>query len=300
MNLVDQLKKPEYLFRPSQVLVRIWRQLKGNHRFETVRLPWGLEVRIEPDNIVGRAVWTVGVADSTVSEVLWRLIDPAETVVDVGANIGCLTGLMAARAGRGKVLAFEPSREVFVNLSENVAAWQRQLPATLLAYPLALSNYHGAGVLSVPEGSARDWALAGLVSDEQEGDAVEVRRLDGLVDEPVGVLKIDVEGHERAVLEGAGELLRRGLVRDIVFEDHQSYPTPAAQFLEAHGYELFNLGQRVWGPKATPIRELSCHRAWDSRSCLATLQPARALARLRKGGWETLSRRARRYVKRAV
>lgn len=301
MNLVDHLKKPEYLFRPSQVFVRIWRGLKGNHRFETVRLPWGLEIKIQPDNIVGHAVWTVGVADPTVSEVLWRLIEPAETVVDVGANIGCLTGLMAARVGNGKVIAFEPSREVFTILRENVAAWRRKLAADLFTYQLALSNYDGAGVLGVAEGRARDTALAGLIVDAPElGESVQVRRLAGLVDEPIGVLKIDVEGHERAVLEGAAELIRRRLIRDIVFEDHQSYPTPAAQFLEAHGYELFNLGQSVWGPKVTPIRERGCHRAWDSRSCLATLDAGRALTRLHRGGWETLSRRARRSVNQAA
>jgi FkbM family methyltransferase len=296
MQVIDHLKKPEYLFRPSQLLIRIQHELKGKHRYETVRLPWGLTIKIQPDDIVGRALWTVGLVDPTVSEVLWRLIEPQETVVDVGANIGYMTGLMATRVERsGKVISFEPNPDLFALLSENAAHWQNELGTPIALHQLALSDHCGAGRFGIPAVQAQDWTLAGLLDDATRAHStfsVEVRRLDEYIPGPIGVLKIDVEGHELKVLQGAGALLRERLIRDIVFEEHAGYPTPVTELLEAAGYPLFNLGQTLFGLKLTPIAAKSHHRAWDSRSCLATLDPQRALARLRKRGWEILRRRA--------
>ena len=297
MNLLSHLNKPEYIYRPAQIFTRLRRELAASHPFEIVPLPWGMEIKIQPDDIVGRAIWTVGLADPTVSEALWRLIEPAETVVDIGANIGHMTSLMAARAGRGgEVISFEPNPHLFAVLTENVARWQDEEGAAIAVHALALSDYSGAGRLGIPATQPQDWALASLLDGTAHAHstfAVEVRRLDEFLRGPVGVLKIDVEGHELGVLRGAGELLKKHLIRDIIFEEHAAYPTPVTEFLEAIGYSLFNLGQNVFGLKLTPVAAKSYHRVWDSRSCLATLDPARALARLRKRGWEVLRRTQR-------
>jgi FkbM family methyltransferase len=297
MGLLDQLKKPEYLFRPSQIITRFRRQYQRPNRFEEMRLPWGMRIKYQSDEIVGRALWTVGIVDPTVSEVIWRLTDPGETTVDVGANIGYVTGLLAARVGpRGKVIAFEPHPETFQLLGENVAVWRRECGARIEPYQMALSDRDGDALLGLPPGFNQDRAMASLNFSSDQAAAtfpVKVRRMDGLVKEPVGLMKLDVEGHELQALGGVGDSLSRRQIRDIIFEEHGTYPTPVTDFLEGLGYTLFSLGQRILGPKATAIRDGVCHRRWDSRSCLATAAPDRALARLSKSGWETLRTQGR-------
>ena len=56
-------------------------------------------MRVRPRETVGHIMWHLGVLDLAASEVCWRLLDPGETAVDVGANIGVMTGLLARRAG---------------------------------------------------------------------------------------------------------------------------------------------------------------------------------------------------------
>ncbi len=56
-------------------------------------------MRVRPAEGVGRSLWRLGVYDLVTCELCWRLLDPGETAVDVGANIGVVTGLLARRAG---------------------------------------------------------------------------------------------------------------------------------------------------------------------------------------------------------
>jgi FkbM family methyltransferase len=292
MNLIDNLKKPEYIFRPGQIITRLWHAYTGAHQFERVRLPWGLDIKIQPEHFVGRSIWTVGISDPTVCEVLRRLIDPGDTALDLGANIGSMTSLMAVRVGnQGKVIAFEPHPEAFDILKENVACWESSLGPRVTIYPVALSNYNGEALLGIPDKSNRDSALGSIVTDKcRPATTIPVRtkRLDDLITGQIGVLKIDIEGHELMALEGATDLISRHQIRDIVFEEHRCYPTPVTRFLEDYGYTLFNLGQTLVGLKVTPASSESFHREWDARSCLGTIDPERALERLKQRGWKSL------------
>src|SRR5580704_10103514 len=81
-RLNDYFNKPEYVFRPRQLLRRFGPRPKGPDDIAEVLLPWGLPFRIRPQEVLGRAIWNTGVYDLAVSEALWRLTDPGETVVD--------------------------------------------------------------------------------------------------------------------------------------------------------------------------------------------------------------------------
>ena len=97
-------------------------------------------------------------------------------------------------------------------MTENVARWQDKQGAAIAVHALALSDYSGAGRLGIPATQPKDWALASLLDGTARAHstfAVEVRRLDEFLRGPIGVLKIDVEGHELGVLRGADALLNR-------------------------------------------------------------------------------------------
>jgi hypothetical protein len=127
---------------------------------------------------------------------------------------------------------------------------------------------------------------------EREAHPVDVSTLDALLygKDKIGVLKIDVEGHELAVLLGSVELLRNGHARDIIFEEHGMPPTPVMALLRENGYVVFHMGQRLRGPEIVDIRQPYIPKVAHPPSFLATIDPQRALARLSERGWRVLRR----------
>jgi FkbM family methyltransferase len=241
----------------------------------------------------------MGIYDLIVTEVLWRLIDRGETAVDVGVNIGYMTTIMAKRVGEtGKVWCFEPNPEVYEELSENIRTWQETLGWNqIYAKKIALSNQTGVGVLSVPKRNREEASLIPHtdVRDIQGNESnskiytVSLARLDEILknSELIGVLKIDVEGHELEVLQGATELITKQQIRDIIFEDHSGYPSPVSQFLEEHGYTVFRIWKGFWRPVLEPPTKKRVHQ-WEPPSYLATKDISRTIERLKKRGWSSL------------
>src|SRR5205823_4777209 len=157
-------------------------------------------------------------------------------------NIGQMTGLMALRAGKsGKVIAFEPHPELFRELSANVDRWSAHPRiAPIILHAVALSDRCGTGQLRVTDYFAQNRGSASLVEGEGAGDTtstlyeVPLRRLDETLEseERIGVMKLDVEGHELSVLQGAAGLLDARRIRDLVFEEQHGYPTAVTDLLE--------------------------------------------------------------------
>jgi FkbM family methyltransferase len=295
-TLLQRLDKPEYLFRPRQLLRRLaapWRSWPAE---VVCSLPWGLSLEVEPRETIGRAVLHLGVYDVLVSEVLWRLTAPGEQALDVGANIGHMSSVLAMRVGpSGQVLAFEPHPLLQERLRRNVARW-RESPGCgrVETRAVALGDSEREGHLRVPAGFQENAGLASLVEgpEASHGErvvSVPVQVLDQAVPPPLApaVMKLDVEGGEAAVLRGAPRLLATCL-RDIVFEDHGSWPTPAMELLTQAGYTLFRLRKSLLGPRLVPASEPPPAGAWEAPSYLATREPERARSLLAPRGWRVL------------
>jgi hypothetical protein len=163
-------------------------------------------------------------------------------------------------------------------------------------FEVAASTQAGRARLYTPESFDSNRGLASLESAHKKGPQsfeVTLTTLDELipVGASVGVMKLDVEGHEFAVLEGGRRLLQSRAVRDIVFEEHSTPPTPVTQWLERHGYEVFYLDAGFLGPKMISIASLHIRNRNDAPSCLATIAPERARERLRRRTWRVLGKR---------
>ena len=298
----NALNKPYYFFRPKQVFLRLNRKLSGPKpaaAYEQVVLPWGLPIRVRPFDMIGSAIIRTGVYDLCVSEVLWRLLDPAETAIDAGANIGQMTSVMAKRvAGTGKVLSFEPHPQVFQELSANVALW-KAVPEVgrVELYEMGLSKEAGVAGLHTTTEFASNRGTASLEADGLQADggdgvahSVVIERLDTIVDNnaPIGVMKIDVEGHELSLLQGAARLLTERRIRDIVFEEKAFYPSPVTEHLEHCGYEIFSIKQGPFAVRVSPAGQDEVHYKYEAQSYLATLDTPRALQRLGTPGYQAL------------
>jgi FkbM family methyltransferase len=134
------------------------------------------------------------------------ILDARSNCIDVGANHGNMLGQMVRLAPAGRHLAFEPIPELADDL-------RRRFP-TASVFPVALCDSNGTARFSCVVG---DEALSGL-SDRQFSRSsnilhydVSTARLDDVTppDYAPAFIKIDVEGAEFAVLNGARETLKR-------------------------------------------------------------------------------------------
>ncbi|MDQ3271054.1 MAG: FkbM family methyltransferase [Pseudomonadota bacterium] len=133
--------------------------------------------------------------------------------LDVGANKGSYLYSMARWAGTSPVVAFEPQSRLASYLTH---ACRRSGLRNVTIENLALSNQQGELKLFVPGDSHSPGAsLEASIADKTacHTETVSVTTLDAYAAEklhaPVRVIKIDVEGHEMAVLQGALALIRR-------------------------------------------------------------------------------------------
>ncbi len=293
MNVLKYLKRPEYLLRPRQVLNRLIRIGKEVPPAAQVTLPWGATVKVFPNENVGSDIFYFGIFDRIVPETIYRLADKAELAVEAGANIGQNCSLLAYRTGQGgRVIAFEPHPEIFEELKSNLNQWPESIRRNVQLENVALGDSIGHAWLAE---SAEFNTNRGGASISNESSApgrrhkVSIRTLDEYLPAPakVGVCKIDVEGHELAVLKGAQQTLQRRAIRDIIFEDFNPKPSPVTEFLTQHGFAIFELHEAWLKPRLAPMN-LGNAPAGFSSNYLATLDSERAWKRFRAPGWRCL------------
>ena len=284
---------PEYFFNPRQGLRRFRRLWHRQQPIERMRLPWGAVVAAHTYENIGRSLYYYGIFDKVVPEAIFRLLDPGEFAVEIGANIGLNCSCMARRVGvKGTVLAFEPHPEIVSELRDNAALWPHETFAKIQIEPIALSAEPGEAILDLGTEFETNRGSASIRngSSPASGFKVRVARLDEYLRdiEQVGLCKIDVEGHELNVLRGARESLKRRAIRDIIFEDYQPQPSPVTRLLQEHGYEIFKLGEGWLKPVLGAVDSPVAAGKTDTHNFLATLNSARLAARYRRWGWRSL------------
>jgi FkbM family methyltransferase len=135
-----------------------------------------------------------------------RYCQPGMTVVDVGANLGYYSLLAARLVGpAGRVVALEPNSE---NCRLLLSSLRLGAVTNVDLVPVACDTTTGWAYYSTHVGSN-----GGLVDDGdllgRPGVVVPTFRLDDVVSGPVHFLKLDVEGAEGRVVQGATRILER-------------------------------------------------------------------------------------------
>ena len=293
-----RLATPPYLFQPLQILRRLRLEYFWRSKSEAlVLLPWGLHIKINPQEAVGHEIAAQGVYEREVTETLWRLTDPDDLAIDVGANIGYTTSILGVRVGpQGRVHSFEPHPQVFQSLSENVARWKCDARCgVFLPQQSALGKESGSALLRTDDWFKTNRGTA-WISEENETAAnqqvceVPMQKLDNIFanNEAISIVKMDVQGHELSVLQGMSRLLERRAVRDIVFEEEKPFPAPTHRFLKTFGYSIFGLQGSLAGVQPLPDTQPASDPQWGPvPNYLATHDPARALARLKPLFWRS-------------
>lgn len=155
------------------------------------------------------------------------------TAIDIGGNIGNHAVFFAQWFS--DVVSFEPNPDILPILQYNLAS----LPSAD-ARNVALSDRAGSARLDVPD---RNFGGARVVSGG-EGKKVRLERLDDqdFVNQRVGLIKLDVEGHELCALQGGVALIEQDRPV-IVFEQHatevEDGSTVVVDWLRDQGYAAF-------------------------------------------------------------
>lgn len=196
---------------------------------------------------------TAGSPDAQLAAVLERF--SVSCVLDVGANVGQYALRLRAVGYAGRIVSFEPLPEAHAELTRRAAAD----PAWQVAPRMAIGERDGEVEIEVSAESDMSSilpqsALLRRISPTSaviRRERVPVARLDGIApawlqrDDEV-VLKIDVQGYEPQVLEGAGALLRtlRGIQLEMsmvpCYEGERGF-RETIDHLEAAGFELYLL-----------------------------------------------------------
>lgn len=138
------------------------------------------------------------------------------TLVDCGADIGIVSvRLLSSLKIITKILAFEPNQDVFWLLKRTLS----EQPCETVALQMAVSNFSGRGELRSPDYDPH--STGRYLAPAEEGGFPVVTIDDVLTERPsYCIIKIDVEGGELSVLEGAQACIKAAKALIIVLEAH--------------------------------------------------------------------------------
>lgn len=194
----------------------------------------------------------LGKIDPVLLELVERCVRPGDVVWDVGANVGLFAFAAAHRAAR--VLALEPDPWL-AGLLERTAEYFPNVSVIRAA----VADYCGQGALHIARRARGSNFLLGQGSSQSGGTRclaeVRVLTLDSLDEAPPNVLKIDVEGGELAVLQGATRLLAESvptLICEVAKENASAVTARLRDYTLFDAESGTRVNTAVWNTVAVP------------------------------------------------
>lgn len=168
------------------------------------------------------------------------LVDKTRNAIDIGTCWGVYTYYLSKLCPH--VYSFEPNPKIYPVMKATTGK-------NVTTYPYALSNQTGEAVLRVPKGrkgfSNQGASLSAVKVDGEHGEShITAKRLDDMQLTNIGFIKIDVEGFEKEVLEGAIETIKRDRPTLLIEIEEKHTKLPIEDSLaqvEALGYHTFIL-----------------------------------------------------------
>ena len=177
-------------------------------------------------------------------EFVYDFLKSGDTLIDVGANIGCVTAAGSLAVGdSGRVFSIEPHPQTFLHLQQTV---QINHCTNVICLNVALGA--DAGIVRFTDEKRKDDNNR-VSLDSSTGMQVPCVTLASLINEHrlarVAMLKIDVEGFEMHVLRGAESVLNRVdcLYVEVLEHTLQKFGSSGAQLiglLRSHGFTCYH------------------------------------------------------------
>jgi len=175
-----------------------------------------------------------------VTGLLYKSIKKGMTFIDVGANSGYYTLLAASRLkGTGKIISLEPQGAVYQRLKNNVES--NRLENVKLLRKAAYSKSTKVTV-GLPKWGDAETSID--YPDPVSFEEVDAVTIDSVCKTP-DVMKIDVEGYELEVLQGASMALRH--VKCMIFEqsirrivERNIAPNSVIDYVKDRGFDIYD------------------------------------------------------------
>jgi FkbM family methyltransferase len=165
----------------------------------------------EQDTVISSQLVQEGYWEFTESMVLLSLIRPGMTILDVGANLGYYSMLLARSLGsEGELQAFEPEPKNFFLLLANTLLLQQREPICprIQLHRKALSDQLGTQTLQLDPSNFGFHQLITETNLQTQTVSVETTTIDhlresGQLTRKIDLIKADIQGHELEMLQGA-------------------------------------------------------------------------------------------------
>jgi FkbM family methyltransferase len=231
--------------------ISLGRKLVGKRDSATVERN-GIRYQLDLNEGIDFSIYLLGAFEPGTQKTLQKLVKPGDTVFDIGANIGAHTlGIAKSVGSSGKVYAFEPADFAFAKLKRNLAL-NPELQAR--TYPQQIF-FAASSTEPLEREIYASWPLEGdgTVHPKHRGRLVSteharVESLDNFVIREgitrLDLIKMDVDGHELPVLQGANDTLRRfqpTLVMEISPYIHAEFHHLFGDFVEVLKHSAYSL-----------------------------------------------------------
>lgn len=251
---------PLFQLLPRRLQLSFYMRFLAKHRgwhdqrFDAapLKLAPHLRMRLSSSDLFHGQIAMMGIYDEDLSRLLQRISRaPGGLMIDVGANYGYFSLLWCAGQPDNRVQAVEASPANLAPLRHNIVS--NYLSERIVLHEWAASNE--AGMVAFDLGSTEETGWGGLALKETpQTVSVPAQRLDrAFPDEDVEFLKVDCEGADALVLEGAEALLSGGRIKHVVFEENLPRQQAlgiaegrAVIWLEKFGYSCRRLDKDPW------------------------------------------------------
>jgi FkbM family methyltransferase len=264
------------------------RRIAGKNQHVLVRrrgLQWSLDLREGIDF----SIYLLGSFERSTGATLEKLVKHGDTVFDIGANIGAHTlGLARSVGPHGRVFALEPADFAFVKLQQNLAA-NPDLQSRAVARQVLLA---ATGDAKIQQQIYASWPLEKHEDVHPKHRGRLATTMNAVVDtldefvkregiERLDLIKIDVDGHELQVLQGAQKTLvafHPILVMEMspyVHAEEQSSFASLVALLRENGYSIQDAS--TW--KALPLDAGKLEAMIPDGSSINVIASAKAIPR---------------------
>jgi FkbM family methyltransferase len=194
------------------------------------------------NNLSSLITYLNGVRDLAIHRFYEQWIRPGDIVIDVGANVGTHLFPMSRLVGRdGWVIGYDADPEICAMLDKS-ARLNRMENVTIRCCAVSSQS----GILNLKRNQTNRGQTSVDSHDRRVGLAVNCTPLDlevktFSIQGKIRLIKIDVEGHETSVIEGAQQLLRQDGDIAIVMEHFEESGEAATSLLKKNGFTPYQV-----------------------------------------------------------